>query len=495
MATSNPSRRASAGRQTEPPGYDATARGGLGLSVRRTLGGTDLDLSTARSVELSARDPLALLRELPYLHPTVDLALDTVLNLACAPGDVRIDAVLDGPNGEETDEEGTAAIHSMLNSMPTEFSGLYGLLRMSLQEVVQTGMSALEAVPGPVGVGVVELWPIDSLTLSFKRGDDGRLGVHQRQVKPATTSQATWDGLVPLSSETTFWSSLNATVQNPYGRPLFGTAVNECLADVAMIRDVRAAIHMAGHPRYVQTFPMKATIAFAMAPDEYDPGKPDQALGLGYDQADAIAYAQRAFMDALTNLGGLLADDAMIVEDGSEIEVLDGAKGMQALEKILVVLRQRLSQAVKTPGLFLGINDGDTETNAIRQLEVYVARLESVRGVALEPIYNACGLCLRLLGRGSRPKVVAKPIRATDALLAAQNESAVISNTERKVNNGWLSPDDGSKAVTGSLPFDPKRAENPGTHGTNATVATQSENPTTGVVAFKRGGKPLRRAA
>jgi hypothetical protein len=452
MAVSRPKTRVE-GRQTVPASFTPYDRGGLGI-----VGGgwheSGCDLTRENGVSrLAWSNPGRLLKELVRSHSTLDLALDTLVNLACAPDDVQIRAVVDGPNGEEVDEEGTQALSSLWNALPSEYAGFGGLQAMLTVEMALTGYALVECVPGRRGQGVQSVNPVDSLSLDFARNGDGLTYPRQRQ-----TGQ--W---VDLSSETCFWASLSRTADNPKGRAWFGTAANEALADLAMYRDIRAAIHLAGNPRYTQAFPLTRLMAYATAPEPPAPDdssyEPNATYGLGLSLEEAQAWADEQFAKLRATAGELLADDVWFTVEGGEIKILDGAKGMSQLADMARLLDLRLARAAKTPPLLLSMSEGTTETQAIRQLEVYASRLETLRATVTQILWAAAALHLRLLGRNSRPKAIFRPIRGTDALTLAQTEAAQGANVEANIRRGFTSIEDGSREVTGSLPADPKRAE------------------------------------
>ena len=466
-------------RRSKPDGHNPIGRGGVGHVVRR---GVDPTLAHALTTpggvaSLAVGNALRLLKLLPDVHPMVDKELWNVLQLACAPGDLQILAVVDGPNGEEIDAEGTASLDALWKSLPPEIGGLYGLQRMLTQEATLTGLAFVETVPGRSGEGVFEIWVVDSLSILFERDDTGHLSPMQRQANAPPSANR--NGYVPLSKDLCFWRAVNPMVDEPYGRAPFGVALNECLRDIAMLKDLHDAIHLTGSPRIAQGFDFKEMILFARQQ--------------GMDAKEATDWAWSQFQKARDVAGTLRSDDVLMHDKNAEVKLLSAPGAFAGLEPVLVFLRERITMALKTMPMLLGVTDSSTETYADKAWEIYAAGLESIRGYVAEIIYGIAGLHLRLQGRPSRPKVKTQKIRTTDALAEATTLRAKIANERELIDMGFKDPEQSSKDLTGSAPFDPVRAARitarPATEGTIATT-TQA----TKAVSFKRGGKPAKAA-
>lgn len=424
----------SGGRQTRPQGYNPYLRGGAGLLARRA---DDPRLLLARKdlARYAESSPLRLLALLPDVHPAVGLATWNALRLACAPGDLQIVAVQDSAPGEADDTmdpDATAAIADLWESLPQEIGGLQGLQTTLTLSGLFTGLMAVEAVPGRRGSGVSGVWPVDSLTLAFFRdsADSGAIP-HQRQTGAP-------NGFKRLDGPGFFWRALDSFADDPYGRAPYAPAVSEILADLALMQDLRDAVHNAAWPRLQFLFDMKATHEYVV-----------ETLGIT-NRYEVSAKIKELFQEVVTYAQTLRSDDNVVSMGTTGTNVIEGGKSFAALEPILTYLRQRIVQALKTLPTLMGINDGSTQTYTTVEWAIYAAGLETLRGIVAQLLVGVARLHLRLLGLDRKVKAEMQPIRTTDAQMEANAEATRIENEVRKRDEGWQTQDDAARAITGS---------------------------------------------
>ncbi|RYG48700.1 hypothetical protein EON79_03675 [bacterium] len=454
---SPPSPRTGGVRQTEPQGINPHAQNGFGLIPRR---GTTYahDLCDRSGVQRMAwGSPLRLLKVLPDVHPSVGLALWNALRLSCAPGDLVIQAVqADG----DTDPDGTAAIADLWKSLPSEIGGLTGLQTQLTQEAVLTGLCCAEAVPGGRLGGVAHVWPVDSLSIAFKR--DRRTGEAmplQRQ-HFADRGRETEFGHVVLNTETFFWRAVDSMVDEPYGRAPYASALTECLADIAMMMDLRQAMHVAAYPRLAIGFNWTET--YKIAKEQHRLQEPK-----------ASEWVQERFRELVASVGGLNPDDSIFHPHDADVKSITPGDGFQAINQVMQFLRQRITQALKTLPTLMGINDGSTQTYTTVEWAIYAAGLESIGGLVDDVLVSIASLHLRLLGLPLTARADRKSIRTSDGFVEAQAETIRIKNAAEKVRLGWISHDQASHDITGSEPVAP---HDPAAYAVRTTSSKAPEN-------------------
>lgn len=432
------------GRTSEPQGFSPYANGGFGVIPRR---GNVYDLSSCENVgRLAVGSPLRLLKILVDLHPMLGLAVWNALRLANAPEDLTISAVSPGAKAEDVDPEGTAALNALWDSLPNEVGGLIGLMNQLLQECMFTGLVTLEAVPGGRGQGVARIWPVDSLTVAFRRQrsanpyEDGLLLPLQRQLMP--NQQPKYQGYTELNPDTFFWRTIDAMVDEPYGRAPLATAVSEILADYALLRDLRDAVHNAAWPRNAYGFNFVETHKIAV--EVY-----------GKKEPEASQWVQERFDELVRAFNNLKPDDSIFYDSAGDVKNLTPGDGFQAITGVLQFLRQRIVQGVKSLPTLMGINDGSTQTYTTVEWAIYAAGLESMREVAIYPVLKAATLHLQLLGMPLKAVATWKKIRTTDDKIEAQARTIQIANEKELVRLGMKSLEEASVALTGSGPVGP----------------------------------------
>jgi hypothetical protein len=384
--------------------------------------------------------PLRLLSYLPDIHPSVGLALWNALCLTCAPGDLRIIAQEVGAGNGELHEAGTERLEELWETLPNEIGGLSGLQEQLTSQALLTGMICAEAVPGPRGAGVGDIFPVDSLSIAFKRNPDtDRLIPHQRQIYAPRLDRPSNAGYVELSTDTFFWRTVQAMVDEPYGRAPYAPAIAECLADMALMQDLRDAIRNAAWPRLGYGFNFE---------ESYRVGR--EVLNL---QEPALGeWVNARFQEVIDAAANMKADDNMFYDQAGGLQVIEGGKGFAALNSILTYLRQRIVQSLKTLPTLMGINDGSTQTYTTVEWAIYAKGLESVRKAVVDVILSCANLHLRLLGLPLKAVAEYEPIRTTDSLIEANTETVQIQNEKEKIRLGWSNHEESSMRVTGSPP-------------------------------------------
>lgn len=435
-------------RQTQPAGWNPYLAGtGLGLLARR--GAADANFLTTKAAlrRLGQGNPLRLLSFLPDLHPTVGLATWNALRLTCAPGDMRIRAVKPGP-GSEGDDAGSAALDALWASLPKEIGGLMGLQTSLTLQLMFTGLTCIEGVPGARGLGIGQVWPVDSLTIKMDRDAETMEAMPwQRQIYPNAK-----DGEAPvpsgdyvggyrrLSTDTFFWRTIDAWPDDMYGRAPYAAVLNEILCDFAMMQDLRDAVHNAAWPRLGYGFSFKEMFDVAV-----------NVVGIK-DPNLAAGWVQERFDELVVKIGGMKPDDNTFYDAAGDLKTIEGSKGFSALKEILVYLRQRIVQGLKSLPTLMGINDGSTQTYTTVEWAIYAAGLQTIQALVAELITDVASLHLRLLGLPLVAVAEYTPIRTNDAMVEAQTEAIQLANLLQQVRLGFISLEDACQEMTGHSP-------------------------------------------
>jgi hypothetical protein len=429
--------------------------GGIGLVPRRNSRHQN-NLLTADGVEsLATMSPMRLLQELPAIHPTIGLAQWNALRtmfpregwgFRCyKPGKETQAAGGDGNNGE-VDEEANKSIRALIKSQPREIGGQTGLACTTAISLLYTGMACIEAVPYNESfefAGIRRLWPVDSTTIAFGRPTrDSDLLPYQRQQWSthqtggvAVSSSLT--GWVPLNTETFLWSAIDQQVDDPYGLAPYSTALNEVLADVALMRDLRDAVHNAAWPRLDVGVNLAELHRVAVEVHRMtDPKK-------------ASDWVKQRFNEVVDYVESLGPDDNLVHDTTGKVETKQPGS-FTGLEGVLQFLRQRLVQALKSLPTLMGINDGSTYNYTSIEWAIYAAGLEALRDIVLELMADVLTLHLKLQGSTSVVRPWSDKIRTNDELVDANTEEVKIRNAVSKVMLGWITNDQASEDVTKS---------------------------------------------
>lgn len=433
------------GRISQPDWFTPATAQGLGFLPRRGIGSTDAARlrSLDQIVAMAQVQPLNLLILLPDIVPEVGKAVWNTLRLGCGEGAVTLTA-MERANGVDSMEsaEATQIVRDLFSNMPDEIGTLEDILAANFLMLLFSGMCANEAVPGPRMSGIKEIWPIDTLTLLFRRGNNGQLNLYQRQrvynVTQAQPLPSPFGGYIALPMERTFWTSLDNFPDDPYGRTPYAPVLAEVLSMLSFMKDLLLAWHRVGTPRYDIgfDFEMWSTIA-------------RDVLGLT-DQKEIQDFVQTQYNTVVNTFQQLRADDAFFHDIKSKVQITGSGAQWPDVQGIYNILRWRMIMALKEMPTLMGVVEGNTETWSTVDWQIYSQGLKTLVAKAARPIIRAAQLHLRLLGRTETVVAEYAPIRANQRLADAQAEQLEIDNAARKRDEGWQTQDSSSTEITGS---------------------------------------------
>lgn len=439
--------RSARGRVSQGAGQILFGKGGLGYIARR---GVDLGTSIAvQNLEGLARmaiqQPLELISLLPDVVPEVGLAVWNAVRLGCAPGVVRIKAMtVDANGGSEEEPAGTAAIHELFESLPDEVGGFDDCLSRNFQMVMFSGMCAVEAVPGPAGSGIAEIWPVNSLTLRFRREDDGSLALYQRQTADPQGIGIFTTGMggvyEPMPMKRFFYATLDGFPDDPYGRAPFGPVLTPVLECLAFMRDLTLAFHRIGMPKIDVGLDYEGWARTAR-----------DVVGI-MDAGDIDNWVMQKQQEVIDMFTRLEPDDVFFHAVTDKVNAVGSGDKMPDVPGLWSLLRLRLIQALKQMPTLMGVVEGSTETWSNVDWQIYARGLESIAMKAASPLVRCANLHLRLLGMPLKAQIEIQPIRANQRLTDAQAEALEISNEARKRDEGWISQETAAMSITDSGP-------------------------------------------
>ncbi len=436
---------AGTGRVSETPGRSMLQAGGLGYIARRGVPFRVAQMLThLGGVELMAQfEPLSLLVLMADTVPEISNAVWNFLLLGCAPGTVRLKAVTaDADGNSEEAPDGTAAINAFFEQCPQESGDFDQQLAQNVLMTLFSAMAATEAVPGPELTGLTASYPVDTLTLSFRRAPTGELVLDQRQGNPSQDSPDAFTGIntnmVPMPMPRFFWYSMHRFPGDSYGRAPFGALLTPILEYLGFIRDLTIAFHRLGMPRYDVEFDWEAAILFATKVQQYGTA------------AEIAASVKKQFQDFQANFNNLETDDTFFHGVGTKVNVTGSAAEMPDVEGIFDIYRYRVVLALKQNPVLMSFVEGSTETWSDVQWELATAALQAVVTPGVSPLKDTARLHLRLLGLAYKVEAEFTNPRSISRLEDAQAEQIEIANEAAKRDEGWQTQDTASQAITGS---------------------------------------------
>lgn len=439
-------RPAKAIRVSQPQYLSTSLASGIGFIPRRNMVGSAMNgyLSIDRILLEARLQPLKVLTYLPELVPEVSKATWNGLRLGCGPGAVRLKAMGKSKDGITITEmpDGTEDIANLFESLPQEVRGLENLLGQNFLMTMYSGMNAVECVPGVSGEGLKEIWPVDTLTTQFRRDKvTGYAALWQRyhNYNAASIGQQ-YNGYIPLPMNRTFWSSMDNFPDDPYGRAPMAAALNPVLEMMAFMKDLLLAWHRVGMPKWDVGFDyeMHAEIA-------------KNVLGI-VEKTEIEKYVEDQFNHVVQVFQSLQADDVFFHDIKSKVTATGSGGAWPNVKEIYDVLRWRLIIALKEMPTIMGVVEGNTDTWAGVDWQIYARGLESLVKKAASPLVQAAQLHLRLLGKPYTVHAEYEPVRANQRMVDAQAAQIEINNVLFKMAAGFITQTDASIEVTGTAP-------------------------------------------
>jgi hypothetical protein len=449
---------AARGRVSQGAGQVLLGKGGLGFIARRGVDfGTSIALQSMEGVaRMATQQPLELLSLLVDFMPEVSLAVWNGTFLGCGPDSVRIKAMTRLPDGgSEEVPEGTAAIADLWTHNSKEVGDLIDALGQNYQMLLFSGLCAAEAVPAARMKGVRSVFPINTLTLRFKRDDDGELRLYQRQTANPNglgLYSAGFGGFFnPMPMNRVFYNRLPALPDEPYGRAPFGAALTVVIECVAFLRDVMLAFHRVGTPKWDVGVDYEYWAILAK-----------DVIGLS-DPKEINQYVQDRQADMVAFYNDLNADDVFFHGAREKVSAVGSGDSWPDLTALWNILLRRLVQAVKQVPTLMGVVDGSTETWSRVQWDIYGQSLKALVSKAVSPLVDASQLHLRLLGMPYIAEAEIAPVKSITRLIDAQTEAIEIRNEAEKRDQGWQSQESAAMRLTGSGPVADAPAARPRT--------------------------------
>lgn len=396
-----------------------------------------------RLIALAALQPLRVLSWLPDLVPEVGKGVWNFQRLACHSDSVRLRAMKKSADGSmEEAKDGTAAIQDLFTSLPPEVGGFVGALSQNFLMTLFSGMCAVEAVPGKRNEGILQVWPIDCLTLRMKRDKvTGYVELWQRQLAPKTYlygSSEMQSGYVHLPDERMFWRSMDGFPEDPYGRAPMAPLLLPVLDLMTFMKDLLLAWHRVGSPKWDIGFDFK--MFSEVARDV-----------LGMVSAEQIRdYVQQEFERTKEMFDSLEADDSFFHDTSAKVSANGSGGAWPNVKPIFDILRWRIVTAMKQMPTLMGLTEGSTETWSGVDWQIHAKAAETMVEIAADPLIQASQLHLQLLGLPYVVEAEYAAVRANQRMVDAQAEQIEIANEQQKVYAGWETNDDAAMRVTGS---------------------------------------------
>lgn len=394
---------------------------------------------------LERLSPARLLEVLSDLSPEVSRALHDFQRM-CNPGwEAKAHGTrtrLRAKGKKIPHARGQAATDAFLDRLDDQYGSVDIIFGQLFMCAFLRGAEFAELILDEAGRMPVDLVTPDPITARFRRALD--------PVRGPFWQLGQWQNgqFVPLDRPTVRYVPIDPFPGSPYGRPLAAPALFVSLFLLAMLHDIRRVVQQQGYPRLDISLDTEklATILdqYSNDPDAYN-AKMAEIL-----QEVINAYAQ------------LEPDDAYVHTDVESVNKPVGAvdsSSLGAIGDLIAALERMITRALKSMPIMMGLSESNTETQANRQFEIYVAGIKSIQHYTETLLERLLTLALEAQGIQASVEFRFAELRAAEELRDAQTEALKIANAKAKRDEGWWTQDQASESVTGEPAVSPAPAQ------------------------------------
>lgn len=401
-------------------------------------------LQNLSSKDFDQVDPTRLLEMLADLSPEVSRALWDFLRM-CNPGyTVEVNRV----GSDRQDKRGQVAVEAFIDSLSDQYGTFDIVIGRLFTGAFLRGALCAELVLDERGRMPLDLATPDPVSIRFRRRSDPIRG---DQWQPGQWQSYQFK---PLDIPTFRYVPIDPLPNSPYGRPLAAPALFTSLFLLGMLHDLKRVIQQQGYPRIDVSIDIAQLLEAAphLAANTEQFNNWVTALVAQVESA----YTQLQPDDAYIHTSNVVVNRPVGTVDSSSLGGIDAV--IKALERMAV-------RALKTMPLMMGITDAVGDVQSTRQWEIFVAGIKSIQHYAETMLGRMFTLALEAQGIQANVTFVFAELRAAEQLRDAQTETMKIANEKAKRDEGWISQDEASIAITGTAAVAPApvmQSANPG---------------------------------
>jgi hypothetical protein len=415
--------------------------GNLPRKTQTQLGMNPLQLSNA-TVE-------SLMDTLMDAHPDLGFAIWNFLRIGNS--DYKIEVFK--PDGVSLFQPGQKVIDQWVSLLElpniTQFETsrtLKKLINQLMLTVLTRGSCACELVLAPSLTGVAFIAPVDPTTVVFKY-QNGRFVPYQN------------DGSLSLDLPTFIYETLDAKIDDPYGRSPLTNAIQAIMFQMQFLQDIKAVVHNQGYPRF--DIKILEEVLLARMP-----------IPIRNNEEKKAEWLTGKLQEVIAMYNGLQPDDTFVHFDSIEIGMAGGGKGGGSSlidpEKLMTVIDNQVMSGLKTLSTILGRRStGNTESFAKMEIKLYLQGVRAIQEVVERTVSRALTMMLNMTGKQGIVRLTFKPVEIRTELEQEQFAQIKLQNIAFKRDQGWIDNDTASIEAVGTPAVAEPDREMLGVSGTN----------------------------
>lgn len=394
-------------------------------------------------------------------HPDLSFALWNFLRI----GNCDYTITVTKPDSDQPFTQGQKLVDQFIHMLelpnPQAFEPSRSLRKIANQmmmSVLTRGACACELVLAPSLTGVAFIAPVDPSTIVFKY-ENGRLVPYQNF------------GGLSLDIPTFFYETLDARIDDPYGRSPLWASIQTIMFQLQILQDIRQVVHNQGYPRF--DIKIIEEVLLQRMP-----------ISIRNNEEKKAEWLKEKLNEIIQMYNNLQPDDTFVHFDSIEIGMAGGkGNGGGALidpEKLMTVIDNQLMAGLKTLSTILGRRStGNTESFAKMEIKLYLQGVRSVQEVVERCISRALTLMLNMTGKQGIVKFKYKPVEIRTELEQAQFEQIALFNYAYMRDQGWIDQVEAANRAVGHDPVGEPNFD---------VLARGTPNPATGGNTTSGGG-------
>lgn len=427
----------SAPRQMQPPNFNILRQPGYSFVPRRLMGLTQYDVLNVNSNQITQTSPELLLDLLSDLNPEIAQALFVITRLVERGMKVEVRT----PDDDEQDEEGQAMADALIRTMNQREGGVMTLVNQWTFSLMLRRGACAEVLPTADLHGVAEWFSGDPYSIYFSRDSQDNQQIVPYQLLYWMDYANMEDKHNPayrqLNPELFFYISFDPGLDDPYGRAPAQPVLSLVFQYIQILQDLARWAHVNAWGHY--KIEIDAEQVIALAPQNE---KNDFAL--------MKARVQQAMDDAGKVMGSLQPDDIAILTSYQQLDNVKGSSEGFDPDSLIRIFERLIIRALKMLPVFMGSNEGTTETHSNTQMEIFSYQIAAFQRKIAYLLEKMITVSLRLMGKAAIVNVSFDPVRTTDELHDEQTRQVQIANMLTLRDELYVTDDEAAIELTGT---------------------------------------------
>jgi len=300
-----------------------------------------------------------------------------------------------------------------------------GLLESLLKEVMQTGACALELVLNPF-ILPEKMIPVPVPSLRWKPRGDGSIfpeQVAQGEAKP-----------ISLDIPTFFYAATHQQSSSIHPRSPLEAALQMIFVFTEFLEDLSRVLRRSGHSRLIVKLVQESV-------------KQSASLEVQSDPVEMAKYFNSVREEVTALLRGLEPEDALVMYDTADADVLSGKGDKADYSSLLEILGSMMASSLKSMSSVLGLGTG-SQNLATTEALVYLKMVRSIQVPVETVLSRAVTLAVRLkAGTDSYCKFAFDDINIRPASELSAHNSVMFQQHLQKLSLGLYTDDEFAHVV------------------------------------------------